>query len=103
MQGLIAEYAKVCNVDAEDMRHNIANDPQGRAQFEAWAKTQPVKSPTVYRNSNFTKRDYEATNIVACVTNGPAPQPYYVAADESTLTGLTQLWREGSVTYYGYL
>jgi len=56
----------------------------------------------IYKNINFKKRDYEATNIVACVTAGPAPE-HFVLADNVTLQGLTQLWREGDVTYYGYL
>jgi len=58
--------------------------------------------PQVFRNKHFTKRDYECTNVVACVA-GTAPNENYVPAEESLLDGLTQLWIEGGVRYYGWL
>ena len=60
---------------------------------------------TVFKNKNFTKRDYEATNIVACVAEA-APQTSdnrWQPADEAALNGLTQLWIENGVRFYGYL
>jgi hypothetical protein len=59
-----------------------------------------------FRNKHFTKRDYEATNIVACVS-ASAPNDNYVPADDSILFGLTSLWLERvngqEVRFYGYL
>lgn len=57
---------------------------------------------TIFKNKNFTKRNYEGTNIVACVADA-APKDYFVEADESVLNGLVQLWIESNVKYYGYL
>ena len=56
-----------------------------------------------YINTKFTKRDYEATNIVACMAEKP-PTPDWIPSDRSeTLKGLTHLWTEAGVQYYGYL
>jgi hypothetical protein len=56
-----------------------------------------------YINTKFKKRDYEATNIVACMAEA-APTPDWVPSDRSeTLKGLTYLWTEAGVQYYGYL
>jgi len=59
----------------------------------------------IYRNKYFTKRDYETTNIVACVADEvpPSNDGRWVPADESILTGLTQLWIERGVRFYGWL
>lgn len=64
----------------------------------------------IYRNTNWTKRDYECTNIVACVTRPdafhPDPKPtgdYWQPANETALTGLTKLHRTAGVEYWGYL
>ena len=63
----------------------------------------------IFKNKNFTKRDYEATNIVACeiVKEGGKIRPEwntcYLPADESTLAGLTALWIENGIQYWGWL
>ena len=57
---------------------------------------------TTYRNTKFTTRNYDCTNVVACVASA-APASHWQPADESILSGLTQLYRENGVTYYGYL
>lgn len=58
----------------------------------------------IYRNANYVQRNYECTNIVACVTtSAPSTGANWVEADESVLQGLTKLWREGDVTFWGYL
>jgi hypothetical protein len=60
----------------------------------------------VFRNKHFTERNYECTNIVACVPVGEWHDPsneHYAPADESLLVGLTALWVEGGMQYYGYL
>lgn len=56
----------------------------------------------VYKNKNFTKRDYECTNIVACV-GASAPNENYVEADENILYGLNHVFTQNGVQYYGYL
>lgn len=55
-----------------------------------------------YRNTKWTRRDYECTNVVACV--GPsAPASHWEKCDDNVLAGLTMLYRQGDVTYYGYM
>lgn len=58
-----------------------------------------------YRNANWVKRNYECTNVVACIspvkpTSGHAE---WVESDESILEGLTMLHSIGAATFYGYL
>lgn len=56
----------------------------------------------VYRNTAHDgKRNYECTNVVACVADEPPAG--YVLADESLLIGKTQLWIEGGIRYFGWL
>jgi hypothetical protein len=55
-----------------------------------------------YRNKNFQKRNYEVTNIVACVATD-APNENWIECDESELNGLSKLWTQGDVQFYGYL
>lgn len=56
----------------------------------------------VFKNLNFTKRDYELTNVVACVAD-KAPNENYKECEASELNGLDKLWKEGNVQYYGYI
>lgn len=60
----------------------------------------------IFKNKHFTKRDYECTNIVACVAD-ECPNENYVPADESVLVGLTKLssYSVNGIfcTFYGYL
>jgi len=58
---------------------------------------------TVYKNKNFTKRDYECTNVVACMAEKNPNEQHYTKGSDADLNGLTQLWIEGGVRYYGYL
>ena len=55
-----------------------------------------------FKNIHFVKRDYECTNLVACVGES-APDANWVECDPSVLDGLNQLWIERSVRYFGYL
>ena len=60
----------------------------------------------VYLNRAFKKRDYECTQIVACqpLDSGTAIIPEgYDPAPASILIGLTPLWTQGGVRYFGYL
>jgi hypothetical protein len=56
---------------------------------------------TTFKNKNFKTRDYEATNIVACVAE-QAPDENYVPADVD-ISRMTMLWIQGGVQYYGWL
>ncbi len=55
-----------------------------------------------YRNTNYTKRDYETTNVVACVAD-VAPGPAWELCDATILDGLSQLWMQAGVRYYGHM
>ena len=59
-----------------------------------------------FKNKNFKKRDYEATNIVACQSE-KAPNDSWIESDDSALGGLSPLWIEtinGSrVQFFGWL
>ena len=55
-----------------------------------------------FKNTKFTRRDYEATNVVAC-QGETAPADHWVECDESALSGLTQLWIESGRRFFGYL
>lgn len=58
-----------------------------------------------YRNANWTKRDYECINVVACVSpvNPTSGYAEWVEAGEEILEGLTLLHSIGAATFYGYL
>lgn len=55
-----------------------------------------------FRNVNYTKRNYECTNIVACEAE-QAPNANYEECGAEILNGLTRLHSENDVRYYGYL
>lgn len=57
----------------------------------------------IWKNKNWTKRDHEATNVVACESEECPDPKNWVEADESVLDGLTALYRQGGVRFYGYL
>ena len=59
-------------------------------------------APRTFKNSKFTRRDYECTNVVACRA-ATAPADHWVECDESALKGLTQPWTENGCTYFGWL
>ena len=56
-----------------------------------------------YRNKNYVKRDYEATNIVCCEADWKPREDYWVPCDPKELKGLTMLYREGGINYYGFM
>jgi hypothetical protein len=56
-----------------------------------------------YKNINFKKRDYDCTNIVACKANANPNTERYIVCSDSILTGLTKLYIQNDVIYYGYL
>jgi hypothetical protein len=70
------------------------------------AREETKMEQPVYRNTAFKKRDYDCTYIVACqpIDGGTAIIPKgYEPADSSILIGLTPLWIQGGVRYFGYL
>jgi hypothetical protein len=61
----------------------------------------------MYRNSHFVKRDYEATNVVACIASA-APNENWIPTTHEELNAMLRsplqpLWIESGVQYYGYL
>ena len=48
------------------------------------------------------KRNYECTNVIACRAES-APTADWIECDDTILTGLTKLWIERGVQYYGHL
>lgn len=68
--------------------------PDGVGYMENTLKT--------FKNTSWKTRDYECTNIVACQAPA-APKGTWVECDESVITGMTALWREGDVRYFGWL
>ena len=62
----------------------------------------------VMKNVYFKKRDYEATNIVAATYQtrfkpGRLDSLQWETCGPGILKGLTKLWTENGVTYYGHL
>lgn len=57
---------------------------------------------TVFRNLNYQRREYEATDIVACEAKAP-PNDNYVSCGADILEPLTLLFKENGVKYWGYL
>lgn len=64
-----------------------------------------------FKNKNYTSRDYECTNVIACEAE-QAPDANYSPADASIITGLTHLHTTrdlnnltgaNDVKYYGHL
>ena len=59
----------------------------------------------VYRNIRFTKRDYECTNVAACIPiedSAKVPDGYEVAP-ASILSTMQPLWIESGIQYWGWL
>ncbi len=55
-----------------------------------------------FKNKNFITRNYECTSVIAC-TADVAPNDNYKLADEAVLEGLTHLYTESGVRYFGHL
>lgn len=59
----------------------------------------------VYRNTRFTKRNYECTNVAACIpvdANAKVPEHYEVVSSDF-ISNMTPLWIEGGIQYWGWL
>lgn len=68
----------------------------------------PVENKT-FVNTRFTVRNYDCINIVACQAptiedaQKIAPNTEWREADESEIDKLTKLYRQGNVSFYGYM
>ena len=61
----------------------------------------------LFRNKHFMKRDYESTNVVACIS-ALAPDENWIPTTHEQLNAMLSspvqpLWIENGVQYYGYL
>ncbi len=55
-----------------------------------------------FRNKNFTKRNYECTNVVICQAES-APDANWIECDESEIKGMAQLWTTNGVRFFGWM
>lgn len=55
----------------------------------------------IYRNINFTKRNYECQQIVAC-ESADAPSKDYEPCNPAILNRLTHLYTQDGVRYWGF-
>ena len=57
-----------------------------------------------FKNKNFTKRDYEATNVVYCIAEkAPSDEWIETSVNEIYNSKCNQLYRENDVVYFGWL
>lgn len=109
-EGFDALYA-IANEIACDSRVDLVDSERRIRLYHAldlatgggWSGCSP--KPKVFRNKNFTKRDYECTNIAACsiVDEGARVPENYEPADESLIANMQPLWIEGGIRYWGWL
>lgn len=60
----------------------------------------------VFRNRFYTGRNYECTNVVACEAKEPpatSDNRWVPSAGNGLLLGLTHLYTEADVRYFGHL
>ena len=109
----IYEIARAAGLDHSQAEavvfESFAALAEGTGQQDAANKLDAMKEarePKTFKNKNWTRRNYECTNKVACVAV-VAPDENWTPADASILDGLTKLYIEGlgadSVAFYGYL
>ena len=56
---------------------------------------------TTFKNKNFTKRNYDCTNVVFCQAE-QAPNDNWIACDESEIN-CDQLYIMDNVRYFGWM
>ena len=63
-----------------------------------------VKDMKTFKNTKFTTRDYEATQVVFCQAE-TAPNEFWVECSELEIyrKNCTQLYKAGDQTFFGYL
>ena len=59
---------------------------------------------TTFKNTNFTKRNYECTNVVFCQAEN-APDANWAECEEIEieLAKCDQLYKQNDIRYFGYL
>lgn len=69
------------------------------------AKVTEVPKIKTYKNVNFTKRNYECTNIVFCQTDRQVDETKWVECNEKAikLLGCEQLYIQADVRFFGFL
>lgn len=55
-----------------------------------------------FKNKNFTKRNYECTNVVFCIGES-APNDNWIETTEAMPENIRPLWIENGVQYFGWL
>jgi len=62
-----------------------------------------------FRNANFVKRNYECTNVVCCQSENieqakiAMPGANWIECSEKEVERMTQLWKVGSATLFGWM
>lgn len=56
---------------------------------------------TTYRNTNWTTRNYECMNVVACKA-AEAPNENWTEDENAIASNMMMLYVENGVEYYGY-
>ena len=57
---------------------------------------------TTFKNKNFTKRNYECTNVVFCQAD-TAPDSNWIETSEQMPSTMIQLFTQNGVRYFGWL
>lgn len=98
--GLHGSEIQACDCESGN---RLASDDAAKEAHKAWlAANAAPPALRVFANPHFLERSYEHTNIVA-VEATQAPANNWTEADRSKLDGLTKLWTQAGVTYWGYL
>lgn len=56
-----------------------------------------------FRNKNYTKRNYECTNVICCQAEKKPETGDWQQCEDHEIKGLTQLFIQAGVRYFGYL
>ena len=56
-----------------------------------------------FKNTNWTKRNYNCTNVVCCQGETAPAKGNWVEVDDDAIKGMTQLWIENNVRFWGYM
>jgi hypothetical protein len=56
----------------------------------------------IFKNKNFTSRNYECTNVVFCIADA-APDANWIATNDAIPESMSQLWITNGVRYFGWM
>ena len=62
-----------------------------------------------FRNANFVKRNYECTNVVCCRAGSieeaktAIPNANWIECSDKEIERMTQLWKVGGATLFGWM